>query len=205
MTALNWRKGLTRLWLLGASVWLCAAPFWTDLPNELSYAVRYIFSRDELRSDLIARGACIVEPVRVGDSWDLAAGEVLGVARKPSSSPAEIATAASVACEANNRTTRLDSNGAALPREDCAAAYTDSLFREMRANEVEKKRRVAEVNRQLEEAEKRCNEDFTPEPPTLQTTLVVLGIPTFGVAAAFLMLFAAASAFRWVARGFRTR
>jgi hypothetical protein len=196
MTSHNWRKGLMRLWLVCAAVWLLVAPFWTNVTDEWTYAFRYASARDTLRSDLLAQGACSPNP------YDAVVKEYFGVDKKLGLPPENVANAAVEACHANNRVTRLDGNGVALPKEDCAAAYLETFFREKRAVEAEKKRQYAEAKRQSVEAEKHCNEVFTPEPPKFQTTLAVLGIPTLGVAAAVLMLMAFASVLRWVARGF---
>lgn len=205
MTPLNWRKGLMRLWLLCASGWLLAAPFWTNLPDELRYAFRYATERDALRSDLLARGACLRTPNDYDGSpnpYDAVVEEYFGLPKIPRADPAKAANAAEEACQANNRVTRIDAYGIALPKENCAAVFLDAYDREKRAGELEKKRQAEAAERESNEAEKRCKEVFTPEPPKFHETLVVLGIPTLGVAAAVLMLMAVVRVFRWVGRGF---
>lgn len=196
MTSLNWRKGSFRLWLVCASVWLLAAPFWTNVAHEWSYAFRYASERDALRSALIAQGAC--KP----NAYDAAVTEYLGLTENPNTDSAKVANAAVEACTANNRVTRLDANGVALPKEDCAAAFLETFDREKRAGELEKKRQAAVAESKSKEAERRCTEVFAPERPKFQTTFFVLGIPTLGVAAAVLMLMAVVRVFRWVSRGF---
>lgn len=206
MIALNWRKGLARLWVVGASIWFLASPLWTNLSRELSYVYRYVTDSDGLRKDLISDGACVDfrhVPGWSENPYDLAAREVLGETKEPRSGPSEAANAARAACETNTRAIRLDANGQEVPKEDCVVTWLDAYKRAQLAAVAERERLTKESNRLSIEAERRCEQEFSPEPPKFEATLFVLGVPTLGVAAVVLVLMAVASLFRWVGRGFR--